>query len=412
MRSIVKFTTKLSLAGLALCLSMTTALANTLSEVEINSLETGYGIVLKTDEAAQMKKVVSSNDKMTIELKDVSASEDINTVYNNVVNIDNVTITPISKNDIKIVFKGKDVANSKISFETIKADAAVPVLNKSQDSIELSAPVSSYTPVYNPEDFAVEEVDQTANPQLNEVLTKMHISREMLVTLKRYTKAAINKLNNAVYGDINFMTLAGIIIVIGAFLFRPAKRQVPAQRREKSIGIESRGNIEREIGLNRSLTDNMNLGRTSVPSATKAGYGMRAYQQSQKNPYTTANTSTNGISGIARRKPLSANAPLKRQTLNAQPITRESAPIKQNKAAHSTASQMPKMKQLKNTTPAIQPVSPALAKVKAKAQEAVPSDLDSMKFLESITKIYENSGRSDLAKGLKDNLKKAQMTHM
>ena len=39
-----------------------------------------------------------------------------------------------------------------------------------------------------------------------------------------------------------------------------------------------------------------------------------------------------------------------------------------------------------------------------------PSDLDSMKFLESITKIYEKNGRTDLAKGLKDNLRKAQMS--
>ena len=118
MRSIVKLSTVLSLSAMTLLVCASGVLANTLSEVEINSLGDGYGIVLKTDETAQMKKVVSSNDRMYIELKDVNVSENIETIYNNVANLDNVTIQPASKNDVKIVFKGKDISNSKVSFET------------------------------------------------------------------------------------------------------------------------------------------------------------------------------------------------------------------------------------------------------------------------------------------------------
>ena len=33
-----------------------------------------------------------------------------------------------------------------------------------------------------------------------------------------------------------------------------------------------------------------------------------------------------------------------------------------------------------------------------------------MKFLESVTKIYENSGRGDLANGLKNSISKAKQT--
>ena len=50
-------------------------------------------------------------------------------------------------------------------------------------------------------------------------------------------------------------------------------------------------------------------------------------------------------------------------------------------------------------------------KVTPKQSTMDTSDMDSMKFLESITKIYEKSGRSDLAKGLKDNLRKAQLAN-
>ena len=99
--------------GLALCfaLSSSVVLANTLSEVQINADETsGYDIVLKTDSATEMKKVVSDDNKMYIELKNVQASDSLNTVYNNVANIENVTIQPVSKEDLKITFKGEGIA--------------------------------------------------------------------------------------------------------------------------------------------------------------------------------------------------------------------------------------------------------------------------------------------------------------
>ena len=102
MRSIVNIT-KLSIASLALCLSVTHAMANTLSEVEVNPQGNGYGIVLKTESVAQMKKIVSANDRMAIILKDVNVSDDINTVYNNVSDLDNVTVQPVSKKDIKML---------------------------------------------------------------------------------------------------------------------------------------------------------------------------------------------------------------------------------------------------------------------------------------------------------------------
>lgn len=405
MRSIVKLTTKLSLFTLAVCLTMSNVLANTLSEVEINSLGDTYGIVLKTDEAAQMKKVISSNDRMSIELKDVNASENINTVYNNVANLDNVTIQPSSKNDIKIIFKGKDIANSKVSFETIKTD--IPAATLPSQSIQLSGPVTSYKPVYSPETFASTGDSQTANPELNEILTQMHITREMLLTVKRYAKAAVKKANAMAHGDINMMTVVGIVLVIGAFMLKPRRKQ-GSVRPERAVALSSRDNLEREIDINRNLAGNMNLNGVS---ASKMGYGMKAYQQSQRNPYMSANTTTNGISGIARRKPLGAPAPIKKQPLKSQPVTGASAPLK-NRVNTPIKSQAPQMRQLKNSAPTIQSKMNAPMKPASQSQPSTPSDLDSMKFLESITKIYEKNGRTDLAKGLKDNLRKAQLSQV
>lgn len=404
MRSIAKFTTKLSMAGLAMCLTMGTVLANTLSEVQINPQGSGYGIVLKTDSATQIKKVVSANDRMSIILKDVNITQDLNTIYNNVESIDNVTVQPLSKKDIKITLKGKNVANSKVSFSANESAIATTAVQ----SIELNAPVSHYQPVYTPEMFVDEEEtiqgSQTSNPELNALLTKMHITREMLVNIKSYAKKTFKKVNSMLNGDINTMTLAGIMMIAGVLLMGSRRKQPKqkALKQEKPIGLSSRANLEREIELNKGLSDNLRSNLNSRSSA-QMGYGLKAYQQSQRNPYTSTQETT-GISGLARRKTL-ATEPIKKQTLSARPITKDSAPIKSSNLPKKTKTQTAPIKNTAVRTP----IKAAATQIKNTNTEP---DTDSLKFLESITKIYENSGRADLAKGLKDNLKKAQLAQI
>lgn len=360
--------------GLALLfvLSSSAVLANTLSEVTINGVDSGYDIVLKTDSSAEMKKIVNSNDKMSIELKNVQASDTLNTVYNNVANIENVTIQPVSKENLKITFKGEDIAKSKIYFQNVKT--VLPSANTEQ-TIELSQPVNSYRPVYNPENFVVEEEDQTSNPQFNEVLTKLNIDKAMLVSVKNMAKGVVKNTKSSTGGfDVNFITITGIFVIAAALLFKPKKGKEKPQK----IGL-SQTAMNREISLNEDMTEKMQERRNPMMPAT--AYGMKAYQQSQKNPYMSLNDNSTGVSGIPRRQ-LSAAKPVMKK-----PVQKQAVPVKNT---------------VSNTIRAKKP-----AAVPQKQLE--PSDIDSMKFLESITKIYEKNGRNDLAKGLKDNLKKAQM---
>lgn len=400
MRSIVKFTTKLSIAGLAVLLGMSAGFANTLSEIQIDALDTGYGIVLKTDETAQIKKTVSAdNNKLTLQLKDVEVSPDLNTVYNNVTNLENVTVTPAGKGDIKIIFKGENIADSKILFDKQQSAATLPASPAANESISLSAPVSSYTPVYNQTSLEEEvQDDQTANPQVNQMLTQMHVSREMLVNAKTFAKKVVNK---AASGDINLITILGVIFIIASMLFRPKKKPVQKQQSLSELlsKPKSSAQMEREIALNRRMADNMVLSRPDGLAAVNplnAGYGIKAYQNSQKNPYTT-NIEPTGISGIPRRRPMHQTASSMPQNQQHRQIVRQSvAPIKRQ----------PVINQPVSTPVATKPQT--LANPKMQTTKSTPSDLDSVKFLESITKIYEKNGRADLAKGLKENLRKAQ----
>ena len=396
MSSIGNFSTKLSVAALSVLISASCVFANTLSEIQINPESSGYGIVLKTDEVAQMKKTLSADNRMILELKDVTVSSDLNTVYNDVSDIDNVTVSPLAKNGVKIVLKGKNVANSRVSFE--QALTPISAIAETQQSIELSAPINTYTPVYNPDMFAEEEVvAQTSNPQLNEILTKMNISRETLLTVKKYAKKVINKAKSS---DINMLTLMGMFLIAAVLLLRPTKKQVIRKNSEVSqtlSGILSQSQrssqMDREISLNKNMLASMDIKKpaTIANTAVHSGYGMKAYQQSQKNPYTSTNVqASNGVSGIARRHPLPTVSPIKKQTMVNKPI--------------STKTELP----LKSKAPSVS--NPILKKQPEKVVSTPQADMDSMKFLESITKIYEKSGRADLAKGLQDNLKKAQMS--
>ena len=147
------------------------------------------------------------------------------------------------------------------------------------------------------------------------------------------------------------------------------------------------------------MADNMVLSRPDGLAAVNplnAGYGIRAYQNSQKNPYTT-NIEPTGISGIPRRRPMHQAASSMPQNQQHRQIVRQSvAPIKRQ----------PVINQPVSTPVATKPQT--LANPKMQTTKSTPSDLDSVKFLESITKIYEKNGRADLAKGLKENLRKAQ----
>ena len=394
MSSIGKFSTKLSVAIMSIMLSMSCTMANTLTEIEINTVDNGYGVVLKTDEVAQMKKTITSDNRMVIELKDVELSSDLNTIYNDVSDIDNVTVLPLAKNGIKIVLKGNNVANTKVSFG--QNFSPVSAIQSTTQSIELSAPMSSYTPVYTPDMFEEpSEPSQTSNPELNAILTKMHVSREMLLTVKKYAKKIVNKTKSA---DINMITMLGMFLIAIALIFRPSKKQNVKVSKEKVqtlsglIPNSSRTlQMDREIALNKNMLASMDLSKStgSNNTAVNVGYGMKAYQQSQKNPYSTSVQTSNGVSGIAMRKPF-PTTPIKKQTTTNKPISKNTnVPIK---------SKAPSL------------VSPAIKKQSLSTASAPQADIDSMKFLESITKIYEKNGRADLAKGLQDNLKKAQMS--
>ena len=76
--------------------SVLTAMAeeNVLQSIEIEPIKDTYNIVLLSDKAVDVKKTVQDSNKIILSMKDIRVSKTLNTIYNNVSNVDSVMVEP------------------------------------------------------------------------------------------------------------------------------------------------------------------------------------------------------------------------------------------------------------------------------------------------------------------------------
>ncbi len=341
-----------------------------LSEIEFSSVDNGYNIILKTDKKTSFKKTIQNNEKITIEMKNTVATEDFSTIYNEVSGINNITVTPSGKEDLKIQIQGADVDKSNISLDYKNTAFALEAQNFDQNQINLSLPIENYKPVYN-ENSMVEEED-TDTLDFESVIKKVDP-----VIVAHKVKNMINKTTGGTQNSYKWLTylgLAVIMITAGKNILKPSK--------EAQIGLtQNLKEHERELAkkLNSGVKETLSL-RNKIAqnaSAPSINYGLRSYQNSQKNPYDSVTTPIRPTRKPSVVQPYTQTAT--KTPLRNKPAT--PAPIKAKTAVHTT------------------PISPARTDNRSVS-------VDSMKFLESMTRIYEKNGRTDLAMGLKNNMKK------
>lgn len=340
---------------------------NVLQAIQVNGAKDSYNIVLKSDDVAELKKTVQAPNKMIINLKGIRASKTINTIYNNTSNVDSVVVEPINDETVKILIQGENVANAEVNFDTLKTPLGV-LDNSTQQSkpsgeVVLSNPMSSYKPVYN-DNSDEEETDSSF----------MAIVAKLLKSKKVTGLATCFGIALLVFSGLKAIKGNDNEIKVG--LSQSLNQNTINQQRELDLyrgGLNLGG---RYTGVNAEISSDIpsmapsSVGLTNMSSAN---YGVRAYQQGTKSPYLS--------SEIQRPRPAAASA---KPSLSSQ----QAANIALKSAMQAT---MPK--------PAATP----------SATRPKTANIDSMKFLESMTKIYEKNGRSDLAQGLKTNMKKAKV---
>lgn len=108
---------------------------NILQAIQVEGVKDGYNIVLKSDNAAQLKKTVQSPNKIVLDLKGIRASKTINMIYNNTLNVDSVVVEPTGEDSLKIFVQANNIGNAEVYFNTSKAPLGVLGENSPIDNI-------------------------------------------------------------------------------------------------------------------------------------------------------------------------------------------------------------------------------------------------------------------------------------
>ncbi len=101
-------------------LATTMALAgdNFLNAVILEDTDSGYNIILRSDALATVKRNSEGENKLTLELKGISAASNLSTLYKNTSNANSVIVENTGSNSVKIHVNAENIANSNIIFDT------------------------------------------------------------------------------------------------------------------------------------------------------------------------------------------------------------------------------------------------------------------------------------------------------
>ena len=341
--------------GILLSMLSVHAEDNVLQSIEIVPVKDTYNIVLVADKAVDVKKTVKAPNQVTLDLKDIRASKTLNTVYNNVSNVDTVMVEP-QGNGLSIFFQAENAAGTSISFDSLAP--VIPV--KETQSLKLNNPVESYAPIYK-EDLAGEKTSALFDRVKNSAAVEE-------------IRDSVDEANIA--DSANKIFSFGLVGLLAFFVIRLFKRKEP----DMKIGLSQSLN-EREIAMYRGQNPIGNTYVNTEKPFTTVNYGINAYQRENRNPYESE---------------MPIHNPRLRNYVNPGAIPAgNSGSLTQTAGMPQPAQTAVKPAARKNTTPVNT----------APVNQSNPN-IDNLKFLESMTAIYEKSGRHDLARGLKASLSK------
>lgn len=118
---------RLFLIFTVLLMSITSVFANDnfLNTVILEGTDGGYNVILRSDDIASVKKIINSDNKITLDVKGLTSANTISTLYKNTSQANTVIVENSGSNSVKIHIQAKDIANSNIIFDT---PASAPVV--------------------------------------------------------------------------------------------------------------------------------------------------------------------------------------------------------------------------------------------------------------------------------------------
>jgi len=410
--------TMLSVAGFsAMFLSMPAYAFNeaTLSGIEINAVnDSSYKIVLKTDKSVPVEKEINSDNKIVLDIKNIKPASFVNTIYNNATQIENVIIHPVSNNEIKVFIDGTNVASSMINLgrpDTVNlADqplndsgnyddnnnvrnnlqntqdtqaqaqnnvnpAPLPKsitdntnqANEATETVVLKPPVSSFKPLANYDD----NNNNSPLDNIKDTLSSSHILKALL--------------GSSPIGWILKLLALAFFIFAGIKMLIPKKKNIKidlySDTRNKEMELLQDLNNRRSSTLpGLKDTSKLNYNRINSEQNVRSQYGLHEYQNSQKPSYSKKSSISKPMSNLDRNKGMTG--------------------VKNDTTFNALKTKTP----LNTSNTLKAPGSISTSKITNRDINTSKVNINGVKFLENMAKIYEKSGRGDLAQGIQNNI--------
>lgn len=343
---------------------------NVLQTIEIVPVKDTYNIVLSADKSVDVKKNVKAPNKITLDMKGIRASKTLNTIYNNASNVDTVMVENTS-NGLSIFFQADNAQDASIAFDSIKS--VTPAASNPKQQVKLSSPIDSYAPIYR-EDLAKEKTSSL----FDKITKKSEAAAPEM-------EDSANDMSDTLHKTFSY----GLLGLLAFGVIRLFKRKDPEMKIGLSQGNVNVGeNISSAFNTSNIFGNNVSAGYNAEQEKpfTSVNYGLNAYKKENQNPYEDEPVHfhnprlQNYVSPLLRNQQLA--------------LQRQIAQARQN-AGTATV-----------TMPTPQPIKKHTTPVNTAPVNQGNPNIDNLKFLESMTAIYEKSGRHDLAQGLKASLAK------
>ncbi|MCQ2958419.1 MAG: hypothetical protein MJ180_05930, partial [Candidatus Gastranaerophilales bacterium] len=322
----------------------------------------GYDIVLNTDTKTNVETKEATSDKLVLDLKNTKVAKDANTVYKDADGIENVILKP-QANNLEIEINGKEAGESKVSLNNEVTEKAP---KNYENTVFVNLPMHSYAPVKDTE-------------------AESESSLIWLLRSIKHSQTLRSLLTSANLGWILCFTLMFGFLIMTNLKNRP--------QRKVNVKISNNDNLDTDNTLlKQALARKEGLIAEGLGSQTRTTISPKAVQpqpqrrtiQSQQ---PTAQRQNYGLRAYGNQPANASNNSFKIQ----------STPLQRDVLSAATGTSRRPMR--------------AATATKQELKEDMRKNevrIDNVKFLESMAKIYERSGRSDLASGLANNIKRAK----
>jgi len=375
---------------------------NRISSVAISKSKdiiNGYELTIDSTGSATYKTKVVNDNNIIFELKNSVLEEDAGTFYNDVNDIDSVTVKQSAPNRVRIYIQGQNVQNTELIFVNSLFEAD----NQKAKKITLSQPINRYQPTNN--------------------LAEVDTSQEWNDNSFNMSQLIATVMDGLKQGNTGLILIILATIVLGAFIIKSIARKYE-QDSEPLIGLNNNYNTYSAV-INQN-NDTLKKRSESIKNAQKelqkAHQKYQEYLQDKyKGTYKEKPVNVDAVKkGIAlsqyqknEKNPYMNQPVLKMRDLREDFSQKE---IPEKKLNNTFIPHRPKAETQNFTSPYIKRADKSLDNLNTSTKMGSISEtpapqktrVGSINFLESVTKIYEQSGRIDLANDLKNKMTKAR----